>query len=81
MASHVPQEISVFQFEGVANNIATSLRLGFNYTELPTEGINHNKALHISIECVDIVLSRVLVDTGSFLNVMPNGSLAKLIIT
>lgn len=39
---------------------------------------NHKKALHISIECVDTILSKVLVDTGSSLNVMPNGSLAKL---
>ncbi|XP_050909309.1 uncharacterized protein LOC127123094 [Lathyrus oleraceus] len=51
--AHVPQEISVCQFEGVVNNIATSLSL---------------------------VLSRVLVDTGSSLNVMPKSSFAKLTI-
>ena len=34
----------------------------------------------ISIECVDIVLSRVLVDNGSSLNVTPKGYLAKLTI-
>ncbi|XP_050875021.1 uncharacterized protein LOC127078622 [Lathyrus oleraceus] len=53
--AHVPQEISVCQFEGVVNNIATSLSL-------------------------DTVLSRVLVDTGSSLNVMPKSSFAKLTI-
>ncbi|XP_050890983.1 uncharacterized protein LOC127096461 [Lathyrus oleraceus] len=78
--THVPQEISVCQFEGVVNNIATSLNLGFSYEELPAEGRNHNKALHISIECVDTVLSRVLVDTGSSLNVMPKSSFSKLTI-
>lgn len=31
-AAHVPQEISVSQFEGLVNNIATSLSLGFNDT-------------------------------------------------
>ena len=54
--AHVPQEIPVCQFEGVVNNIATSLSLGFSDEELPAEGRNHNKALHISIECVDTVL-------------------------
>lgn len=52
----------------------------FNDEDLPTKGRNHNKALHISIECVDTILSRVLVDTGSSPNVMPKGSLAKLTI-
>lgn len=60
---HVPQEIFVCQFEGVVNNISVSRSLGFSDDELPSEGRNHNKALHISIECVDIILSRVLVDT------------------
>ncbi|XP_050889358.1 uncharacterized protein LOC127094581 [Lathyrus oleraceus] len=78
--AHVPQEISVYQFEGVVNNIATSLSLGFSDEELSAEGRNHNKALHISIECMDTVLSRVLVDTGSSLNVMPKSSFAKLTI-
>ncbi|XP_050920473.1 uncharacterized protein LOC127138115 [Lathyrus oleraceus] len=78
--SHVPQEISVCQFKGVVNNIATSLSLGFSDEELPAEGRNHNKSLHISIECVDTVLSRVLVDTGSSLNVMPKSSFAKLTV-
>lgn len=56
------------------------MSLGFNDIELPTEGKNHNKALHISIECVDAVLSSVLVDTSSSLDMIPNGSLAKLTI-
>lgn len=78
--THVPQEIPVCQFEGVVNNIATSLSLGFSEEELPAEGRNHNKALHISIECINTIISRVLVDTGSPLNGMPEGSLAKLTI-
>lgn len=68
------------QFEGMVNNIATSMSLGFNNEELLAEGRNHNKALHIYIEYLYIVLSRVLVDTGSSLNMMPKSSLAKLTI-
>lgn len=74
------QEIFVFQFEGVVNNIVTSLSLVFSDEEIPAKGRNHNKALHISIECVDTVLSRVLVDTDSSLNVMPKSYLSKLTI-
>lgn len=79
-AAHVPQDIFVFQFEGVVNNIATSLRLGFSDKELPAEGMNHNMTLHISIECVDTVLSRVLVDTISSLNMLSKSSLSLLTI-
>lgn len=68
------------QFEAVVANISASSSLGFNDDDLPPEGRNHNKALHISIECVDIVLSRVLVDTGSSLNVLPKNSLSKMTI-
>lgn len=64
----------------MVNNISNNLSLGFSDKELPTKGRNHNKSIDISIECAEIVLSRVLVDTGSSLNVMPKGSLAKLTI-
>lgn len=62
--AHVSQEIYVCQFEAVVNDIATSVSMGFSDKELPAKGRNHNKALHISIECVDTVLSRVLEDTS-----------------
>lgn len=76
----MPQEITVNQFEGVMAN--TSLRgcLGFCDDGLHPEGKNHNKALDISIECADTIMSRVLVDTGSSLNVLPKNSLTKLTI-
>ena len=78
--AHVPQEISVNQFEGVVANIASSISLGFNDDELPPEGRNRNKALHIFIECINTVLSRVLVDTSSSLNALPKISLSKMTI-
>ncbi|XP_050908890.1 uncharacterized protein LOC127122628 [Lathyrus oleraceus] len=79
-AAHVPQEITVNQFEGVVANIASKGCLGFCDDELPPEGKNHKKALHISIECADTIMFRVLVDTGSSLNVLPKISLTKLTI-
>jgi hypothetical protein len=77
-AAHVNQDITVAQFDGVCNNITASRCLGFIDAELPAEGPSHNKALHISMKCQDNTMARVLVDTGSSLNVMPKSTLVKL---
>ncbi|XP_058763532.1 uncharacterized protein LOC131636973, partial [Vicia villosa] len=46
--------------------------------EFPSQGKEHNKALHISIQCGKAHMSRVLIDTGSSLNVMPKATLDKI---
>lgn len=76
--AYVPQEITVNQFEHVVANISAGSGLGFTDSDLPPEGKNHNKALHISIECQDTHLSRVLVDTDSSLNVLPKAALMRI---
>lgn len=68
------------RFEGVMAKIYARSCLGFCDDEFPHEGKYHNKALHISIECMDTVLSRVRVDIGSSLYVLPKNSLTKLTI-
>lgn len=77
IATHVPQKIIVNQFEGVVANIAAGGCLGFCDDEFPLEGKAYSKALHISIECTNTLLSRVLVDIGSSLNVLTKKSLTK----
>ena len=72
------QDISVEQFDDVVANIFTSRYLGFNKAELTVEGHNHNKALHIFVTCANTLVSRVLVDTGSSLNVFPKSTLSQL---
>ncbi|XP_050909048.1 uncharacterized protein LOC127122809 [Lathyrus oleraceus] len=76
--AHVTQSITVDQFDGVVENITTCNTLSFSGEELPKDGQNHNRALHISVKCKDDALARVLVDTRSSLNVMPKRTLAKL---
>ncbi|XP_050919835.1 uncharacterized protein LOC127137414 [Lathyrus oleraceus] len=76
--AHVMQDITVDQFDDVVANIAASRYLGFNEAELPPKGKAHNKALHISVTCTDSLLSRVLVDTGSSINVLPKYTLSQL---
>lgn len=70
------QDITVDQFDDVVANITANRYLGFNKAELPPEGNAHNKSLHISVMCINSLLSRVLVDTGSSLNVMPKATLS-----
>ena len=69
--SHVPQEISVDQFENHIASLTTDNGLGFSDTELTPAGRNLNKAMHVSVECMGTTLSHVLVDTSSSLNMLP----------
>src|SRR3954467_12620538 len=77
-AAHVPQEISVTQLENCIANLTTDNYLGFSDADLIPSGKNHNKALHISIECGGTTLAHVLVDNGSSVNVLPKLVLGKL---
>ncbi|KAI5445748.1 hypothetical protein KIW84_013834 [Lathyrus oleraceus] len=76
--AYVPSEIIIDQLESVVSNVHTSHALGFTDYDLTSEGRNHNKALHITMECKGTVFSHVLVDTGSSLNVLPKKALTKL---
>lgn len=76
--AHVTQDITINQFDDVVANITASSCLGFSNDELSPEGHAHNKALHISVKCQDSLLSRVLMDIGSYINVMPKNILGKL---
>lgn len=59
------------------NNFVASISSRFFDDEPPPEGMNHNKGLHISIECVDTLLSRVLVDIGSLSKLTIEGLVMK----
>ncbi|XP_017416451.2 uncharacterized protein LOC108327238 [Vigna angularis] len=76
--AHVEQDISLNKFEGIVSNIVANNYLTFTDEEIPVEGRGHNKALHVSVKCLDHVMARVLVDNGSSLNVMPKATLEKL---
>lgn len=61
--AHVMKNIITDQFDRVVVNITANNSLGFNNEELPAEGQAHNRALHISMKCLDNILSRVLINT------------------
>lgn len=79
-ATYMMHDITVDQFDDVVTKITIRRYLRFNEVKLPTEGTAHNKAFHISITWMDTLLSRVLVDTGSLLNVMPKNTLSQLMV-
>lgn len=76
--AHITHDITVNHFDGIVSNITVYRNLSFNDEELSEEGLDHNKALHISVKCMNDNITRVLVDTGSSLNVMPKLTLSKL---
>ena len=76
--AHVAHDISVEKFWGISNSITASNYLTFADEEMPVEGRGHNKALHMSIKCMDHIVAKVLIDNGSSLNVMPTTTLDKL---
>jgi hypothetical protein len=49
--AYVPQEITINQLETVVSNVNASHGLGFTDLDLKVDGRNHNRALHIAMEC------------------------------
>jgi len=76
--AHVAQDISIEGFEGIVNNIIANNYLTFAEEEIPAEGRGHNRALHVSIKCMEHIMAKVLIDNGSSMNVMPKRMLEKL---
>jgi len=63
--AHVAHDISIEGFEGIVNHITTNNYLAFAEEEIPVEGRGYNKALHVSVRCMDHVVAKVLIDNGS----------------
>ena len=46
-------------------------QISFTDDELPPDGREHTLPMHIMVKCEDMIVSRVLIDNGSVLNVCP----------
>ncbi|RDY06266.1 hypothetical protein CR513_09792, partial [Mucuna pruriens] len=62
----------------LVNNITSKGHLTFSDNEISVEGKSHNQPLHISVRCNGYMISRVLIDNVSSLNVLPKATLDKL---
>ena len=76
--AYVPEDITRPSFENMVTSILVTNQLTFSDDELPPEGRGHTKALYISVKTNDRVVSKVLIDNGSTLNVCPMATLEKL---
>ena len=75
--AYVAQDISMEGFEGIINNITTNNYLTFTKEEIPTERKGHNRALHMSVKCMEHIMAKVLIENCSSMNVMPKSTLEK----
>lgn len=75
---HLSTDIIVDKFDGIVSNITTSINLTFSDDDFPAAGKDHNNALNITVRCINVKLSRVLIDIGSSLNILPKIVLVQL---
>lgn len=76
--AYVERDVNMDQFDYIVSNITSCNILSFCDEELLEEGINHNLALHISMNCKEDAMSNVLVDRGSSLSVLPKSTMSRL---
>ncbi|XP_019430121.1 PREDICTED: uncharacterized protein LOC109337570, partial [Lupinus angustifolius] len=76
--AHVSHDITTDKLGGIVNNIVADNYTSFRDEEIPAEGTNHVRALHISVMYNDCVIGKVLLDNGSSLNVMTKRTFSRL---
>ncbi|XP_070005639.1 uncharacterized protein [Nicotiana sylvestris] len=74
----VPSNITGREMANMVGQVLESHKITFHEDELPPEGLGHNKALHITVQCEDYFITRILIDGGSSLNICPLVTLKKL---
>ncbi|XP_039026468.1 uncharacterized protein LOC120160093 [Hibiscus syriacus] len=74
----VPKDLPVEKIDRLVVNIQADNFISFSDDEIPSRMMGNPKALHITIRYKRHVLSRVLIDNGSALNVTPLITLKKL---
>ncbi|XP_016730848.1 uncharacterized protein [Gossypium hirsutum] len=76
--AYVASDISVNQLGRLVNNISADNFIFVNDDEIPSGGMGSTKALHITALCKGSMVSGVLIDNGSALNVLPLSTLNRL---
>ena len=78
--AYVNPTITIDGIDQLVGNITASACIAFTDEEIPPEGQDSTKALHISIKCKGHIVPRALLDNGSSFNVMPISVLSRLLI-
>ncbi|KAE8716368.1 PCF11P-similar protein 4 [Hibiscus syriacus] len=74
----VGKDIPVERVDRMVNHINADNFIYFYDDEIPEEGKGRGKALHITAHCKGVIVSGVLIENGSALNVMPFATLNRL---
>ncbi|XP_010064644.2 uncharacterized protein LOC104451747 [Eucalyptus grandis] len=75
---HVPETIDEVQLEEFVGAVLLKDQISFTDEDLPPDGPNHTKALHISVKHESTLVCIVLIDNGSTLNICPLATLHRL---
>ncbi|XP_019465413.1 PREDICTED: uncharacterized protein LOC109363617 [Lupinus angustifolius] len=65
---------------GIINNIVGDNYISFSDHEIPSEGMGHTSHLHISIMYQNCLIGKVLINSGSSLNVLSKRTLFRLLV-
>ncbi|XP_070022318.1 uncharacterized protein [Nicotiana sylvestris] len=76
--AYVPNNTTCGEMANMVEKVLESHKIIFHVDELPPEGLNHNKALHITVQFEDKFIVRALIDRGSSLNICPLDTLKRL---
>ncbi|KAK4721842.1 hypothetical protein R3W88_012075 [Solanum pinnatisectum] len=76
--AYVPSSITHGEVAQMVEQVFDAYRISFHEDELPVEGTAHNRALYISVQYQDKVITKALVDSGAGLNICPLGTLTRL---
>ncbi|XP_070032492.1 uncharacterized protein [Nicotiana tomentosiformis] len=76
--AYVPNNITSGEMANMVGQVLETHNITFHEDELPPEGLSHNRALRITVQCEDKFIARVLIDGGSSLNICPLTTLKRL---
>ena len=74
----VPTGVTESSFEGMVSTVLATNHISFIDDEQPPEGREHSFPMHIMVKCEDIIVSSVLTDNGSALNVCLMSTIERL---
>jgi len=76
--AYVPNTITGREMANMVGQVLESHKIIFHEDDLPLEGLNHKRALHITVQIKDKFIATVLVDGGSSLNICLLDTLKRL---
>ncbi|XP_075099397.1 uncharacterized protein LOC142176187 [Nicotiana tabacum] len=74
----MPSNITGREMANMVGQVLKRHKIIFHEDKLPPKGLGHNKALHITVQYEDYVITRILIDRGSSVNICPLVTLKKL---